>query len=289
VEREEIQTALDRASIAVLLVSPNFLASDFIATDEFPFLLSAAEKRGLRILWIAISSSLFELTRIAEYQAVNNPSKPLDSLRAARVNRELADIARKIIAAVKLRRRARSNDRTSEQEGVDNHKTSGRADALSLEEKLLRAARDAGAMPIISRMSRDTLGVYASSRDEVGQIGRISARKPPPVIEQASGQSYESMQLAGMLIAKAARSHRKIPEDVWPQLSDLPGIKVDEASFEVDGYDVIYRAWLMTASGRKEVWARVGTAPLSPSPSLEGKLLRAARDVGASLDYSSDE
>jgi hypothetical protein len=81
-------------------------------------------------------------------------------------------------------------------------------------------------------------------------------------------------------LQRAARSHRKIPDDLWPQLSHLPGINIDKASFERDGYDVIYRAWLTTDSGAKEVWARVGSTAEPLVLSLEEKLLKAARDLG---------
>jgi len=162
--RDEIHAALDQANVAVLLVSSDFLASDFIATEEFPVSLSAAEKRGLSILWVPISACLFELTQIADYQAVSNPSKPLDALSAADLNRELADIARKIIAAVEEQRA-----KSAEAEG---------ASAPSLEEKL-KAARELGAQPIISRMTKDTVAVYASTREDVRRSGRISPRKPP--------------------------------------------------------------------------------------------------------------
>jgi formylglycine-generating enzyme required for sulfatase activity len=94
--REEIKQALAAARVVVLLVSPSFLASEFIANDELPPLLKDAEEGGLTILWVAVRASLYTETPIRDYQAANNPARPLNSLRRAEVDTELVKIAQQI-------------------------------------------------------------------------------------------------------------------------------------------------------------------------------------------------
>jgi hypothetical protein len=93
---QKIAEALASASVAVLLVSPDFLASDFITEYELPPLLDAAQEDGLTILWIAVRDSLYNETEIGKYQAVNDPTRPLASLSPHERDRELVKIAKSI-------------------------------------------------------------------------------------------------------------------------------------------------------------------------------------------------
>jgi internalin A len=98
--REEIENALAAAKVAVLLVSPDFLASDFIADNELPPLLDAAEAEGLTIIWIPLSSSGYDETEIEKYQSAHPPNQPLDKLDSAQQNEAWVAICKKIKAAV---------------------------------------------------------------------------------------------------------------------------------------------------------------------------------------------
>lgn len=102
--RQEIYTALGFARVAVLLVSKEFLASDFIAKNELPKLLEGAKQDGLTILWVAVKPSLYRLTPIAEYQAANDPTRPLAALSRWKRDEELLRICEKIEQAASTKR-----------------------------------------------------------------------------------------------------------------------------------------------------------------------------------------
>lgn len=76
--RKEIERALSNAAIAVLLISADFLASDFVVKNELPPLLSNAKQKGTRILPVILTPCRFSRDdSLSQYQAVNDPKKPL--------------------------------------------------------------------------------------------------------------------------------------------------------------------------------------------------------------------
>jgi hypothetical protein len=91
--RDSIKDALAATRVAVLLVTPAFLASDFIAGHELPPLLDAARDEGARIVWIPVRSSSYQITPIEAYQAAHSPNRPLASLSEAELDEALVRIS----------------------------------------------------------------------------------------------------------------------------------------------------------------------------------------------------
>jgi len=93
---QSIEDAVATSKVALLLVSAHFLASDFIMDLELP-LLNDARSDGLTILWVGVSRCMFQYTDLADYQALNDPTKKiLDSLAPAKLNEEMFRICKQI-------------------------------------------------------------------------------------------------------------------------------------------------------------------------------------------------
>lgn len=75
--REEISSAINRANVAILLVSTSFLASDFIVNDELPPILYKAEEEGTTILPVIVSPCDFSDSELGKFQAINSPDRTL--------------------------------------------------------------------------------------------------------------------------------------------------------------------------------------------------------------------
>src|ERR1051326_6440899 len=63
--KEVIEQALTTTQVAILLVSVGFLASDFVAEEVLPKLLTAAEERGARILPVVLTPCSFRRSTLS--------------------------------------------------------------------------------------------------------------------------------------------------------------------------------------------------------------------------------
>jgi hypothetical protein len=104
---ERIRQQLELSKGFILIVSPAFLASDYIASSEVPVLLKHAADRGAPILPLIVSPCLYQKTRfkfpdpkvgpkeilLSSIQSVNPPSRTLIEMSKAEQNRVLMRIA----------------------------------------------------------------------------------------------------------------------------------------------------------------------------------------------------
>src|SRR6478736_2714930 len=101
----DIGQALTRARVAVLLMSQNFAASDFIFEVELPALKTAAAADELTLFPIPVSTVDPDVVGLGEVQWARPPREALDLLDTPRCNQALTELA---LALVQLFRAATS-------------------------------------------------------------------------------------------------------------------------------------------------------------------------------------
>ena len=78
--RETVIENLERASVVLLVVSPDFLASEFVMEFEYPKALKNAEEKGTKILMLIAGPCLLDEFEISDIQAINSPENTLQDL-----------------------------------------------------------------------------------------------------------------------------------------------------------------------------------------------------------------
>jgi hypothetical protein len=84
------------AKAAVLLVSPPYLASDFVRNDELPVLLKRAQDNGISVISVILRHCFFkealfryphpsgpQTLSLSVFQAINSPELPLSAMTLA--------------------------------------------------------------------------------------------------------------------------------------------------------------------------------------------------------------
>jgi hypothetical protein len=111
---------------AVLLVSPAYLASDFIRNGELPVLLRRYQENGLLVIPIVLRHCFFseatfkypdpslgpECLPLSVFQAANSPQRPLDTMARSEQDAVFINVGRRLLEAheAKLRASSTSND-----------------------------------------------------------------------------------------------------------------------------------------------------------------------------------
>jgi hypothetical protein len=94
--KNEIEKALQNTNVAVLLLSADYFASDFIVKDELPLLLENAEEKRTRIIPVIIKPCGFTGdSNLKDFQAINDPENSIISLEEyerEEIYKELAEL-----------------------------------------------------------------------------------------------------------------------------------------------------------------------------------------------------
>ncbi|MCP4108009.1 MAG: toll/interleukin-1 receptor domain-containing protein [Desulfobacteraceae bacterium] len=98
----EIENALNEACMAVMMISADFLISNFIRTKEIPRILERRKEEGLRVFPIIVKPCPWTKVQwLSSIQVRPKDGKPLASGSEYEIEAELADIAEKISEYVK--------------------------------------------------------------------------------------------------------------------------------------------------------------------------------------------
>ena len=97
---DEIKGALRRAKVAILLMTPEFLGSNYIYNDELPDIMLASTTDELVILWFPVSPSAVLDTPLGRYKAAWDPQRTLremiDDDRPGEADRTLTDACKHV-------------------------------------------------------------------------------------------------------------------------------------------------------------------------------------------------
>lgn len=99
----EIEKALQESHIAVMLISVNFLISDFIREEEVSRILERRRQEGLWLIPVIVEPCPWKKVEwLASIQVLPKDGKPLSTRKRHTINTILANLAEDIAAALKL-------------------------------------------------------------------------------------------------------------------------------------------------------------------------------------------
>jgi tetratricopeptide (TPR) repeat protein len=100
----DIEQALHACDVALLLISPHFLTSNFILNQEVPQLLQRRERQGIRVIPVILSSCAWdEVSWLSPIQARPTDGKPLTGMTKHKAEAALASLVKEVATLAKTR------------------------------------------------------------------------------------------------------------------------------------------------------------------------------------------
>ncbi len=98
----EIEQAIERASVAILLISADFLTSKFILGEEVPRLLERRQKEGLRVIPLIVRPCAWKVLRwLSPIQARPKDGRPLSGGSEHQIEEDLAALAKEVAGIIR--------------------------------------------------------------------------------------------------------------------------------------------------------------------------------------------
>jgi hypothetical protein len=81
--REELESSLNKSQVVIVLISPEYLASEFVTNFELPLISEKAKKDEIKLLLVIVSplSKLDNHNLLNKYKLVNLITEPLSTLQ----------------------------------------------------------------------------------------------------------------------------------------------------------------------------------------------------------------
>lgn len=263
----EIQEALSRARMALLLVSSAFLESEFIKSEELPKILESHRRRGLYIRWVPIEDALIEETPLRHIQATVPTNEPLGLIQnGAKLNQAVNDIVREILDVLATR--------PGTAEGQPFPIGDKLTTAFTGFEEIGR-----GDMSIIYRAERaDDTTASETEEEEIEQAApEHSAKKSAIATQVETERDIVAIKVLGSTGDSALSLERfRRPFSIAKQLRHETFIKVRDYSFDAEAPAIV-----MDFVEQPNLWRYLQKTGEPLNPQTAAKLLRQLADAMA--------
>lgn len=100
---KEIKNALDTADVAILMISPDFLDSDFIRNKEMPRIKERKEEEKVTVIPLFARPANWKMIPwLAELQGVPKDAAPLSKMHESDIDEVLVELTQKLLTLVSM-------------------------------------------------------------------------------------------------------------------------------------------------------------------------------------------